>query len=65
MLDLIMAVNRGKSIVDRTDAHFILAVHLARRDWRWLGLRRRCSYCGRNYPCPAREGALAHLSDAD
>jgi len=35
--------------------------HLPRRDWVWLGFRRRCRYCGQRHPCPPRRSALAFL----
>ena len=45
-------------------AHRTLRTHLPAPDWRWLGLRLSCRYCGQRYPCPPRRLALRHLEPA-
>lgn len=52
----------GENTVDRRRAHTVIVTHLPSRDWRWLGLRRRCRHCGQRYPCPAQRRAIALLS---
>jgi hypothetical protein len=52
-----------ETTVDRQRAHLVLTNHAPGRDWRWLGLRLRCRYCGQAFPCPPRRSALDRLTD--
>jgi hypothetical protein len=51
-----------ETTVDRQRAHLVLRTHVGGPDWIWLGLRRRCRYCGQRFPCPPRQGALRYLT---
>ena len=48
--------------MDRSRAHLAIVTHLPGRDWWWLGLRRRCTFCGQRYPCPPRRQAIDVLA---
>ena len=48
--------------MDRSRAHLAIVTHLPGRDWRWLGLRHRCTFCGQRYPCPPRRQAIDLLA---
>ncbi|GEM_PF-2277165 len=48
--------------MERIEAHQVLTERLPIKDWRWLGLRRRCIQCGRPYPRGRQRTALDLLA---